>query len=191
MQRDYPVNLRWAPFLLDPSIPAEGKPRTPQTTAETPRSPIEQAAEARGVAIRRGRTFTPSSRLALEAAEFAYDRGQHSDALHRALFKANFEDFEDIGDIDVVVRIASEQGLEADALRTALADGQYRERVDEQVAWARSAGVRGIPTFIFNYKYAISGAQEYSVFQRMLEQLGYPPPDGDAAHTSRDPDWAI
>lgn len=210
MQREYPVSVRWSPYLLDPSIPPEGKARTPQTSGDTPKSHLELMGEARGLTFRRGRTFTPNSHFALEASEFAYDQGQHSEGFHRALFKANFEDFDNIGDIDVLLGIASRHGMDGAELKQALLNGDYRDRVDEQIAWARSVGVTGVPTFIFDYKYAIVGAQEYEAFERVMGTLGYgegadgaeggedavgaraaQPPAGSTADSSDDPDWAI
>jgi predicted DsbA family dithiol-disulfide isomerase len=173
LQREYPVKVRWSPYLLDPSIPPEGKPRKPQTADDTPKSHLELMGEARGLTFRRGRMFTPNSHFALEASEFAYDVGQHSDGFHRALFEANFERFENIGDVDVLLGIASKNDIDGGQLRQALLNGDYRDRVDEQIAWARSVGVTGVPTFIFDYKYAIVGAQEYEAFERVMGTLGY------------------
>ncbi len=172
LRKEYPeVHVRWVPYLLNPTIPPEGQHRTPQTTADAPKSALELRGEAVGITFRRGRTFTPNSHLALEAAENAVEHGHDSDALHRALFKANFEDFENIGDIDVLVRIGSEQGLDGGELREVLESGSYRDTVDRAIEWARSVGVTGIPTFIFNEKYAIVGAQEYPAFQGVMAKL--------------------
>lgn len=213
MQRDYPnVNVRWSPYLLNPAIPPEGQPREPQTTADSPKSHLELMGETRGLTFKRGRTFTPNSHFALEASEFAYDHGQHSDAFHRALFKANFEDFENIGEIDVLARIASEHEMDGAQLRQALTNGDYRDKVDEQIEWARTVGVTGVPTFIFDYKYAIVGAQEYEAFERVMGTIasegggeGYDAPAESAQQAApqtadqppavdgpvKDPDWAI
>ncbi len=180
MQREYQVTTRWMPYLLDPTIPPEGKPRSRRTAPDDPLTPMEQRGQAGGLTFTRGGVLTPSSHLALQTAEFANDHDLHSDGLHRALFKAHFEDLENIGEPDVVVRIASEHGIDGEALREALDSGTYRERVDEQIEWARSLGVTGVPTFIFNDKYAIVGAQEYPVFQRVMAELGYSPRGEDA-----------
>ena len=194
LQREYPVDVRWAPYLLDPTIPPDGKPREPQTRADTPKSHLEEMAEARGLTFKRGRSFTPNTHLALETVEFAYDHGQHCDDLHRALFKANFEDFDNLGDADQLVRIASDHGIDGDELRQALDSGQYRTQVDEQIQWARNVGVTGIPTFIFDYQYAMVGAQEYPAFQSAIERVLKRSEGEDAAadgSTTGDPDWAI
>ena len=196
LQSEYPIDVRWAPYLLDPTIPAEGKPRKPQTDADTPKSHLEEMAESRGLTFTRGRTFTPNTHLALETVEFAYDHNHHSDGLHRALFKANFEQFENLGDAGQLVRIASDHGIDGDELRQALDSGQYRGQVDEQIQWTRTVGVTGVPTFIFDYKYAMVGAQEYPAFQSMIERVlklseGEDAATSGSAAADGDPDQAI
>ena len=180
LQREYPVTVRWAPYLLDPTIPPEGRERTPSARGNEMRSQLEERAEAGGLVFRPNRTFTPNSHLALQTTAFAIDRGRHSDALHRAIFKAHFEDSENIGDIDVLVRIVGEHGLDTGELRDALAGGAHREQVDEQIQWAQSVGVTGVPTFIFNDRFAMVGAQEYPAFQGVMQELGHPPRGNDA-----------
>ena len=178
LQRDYPVTIKWSPFLLDPSIPPEGRTREPYTKPGDPPTHLEVRGERNGIEFRRGRTYTPNSHLSLETAAFAEDAGIDPMPLHRALFKAHFTDMENLGDIDTLVRIGSEVGLDPAALREALESGQYRQQIDNQLAWAHSLGVSAVPTFVFNDRYAIVGAEEYPAFQRVMEYLGYPPPPG-------------
>src|SRR5690606_11398423 len=99
--------------------------------------------------------------LALQASEFAHEHGDTPTviAYHRALFKAYFTDFEDLMDVEVLVKHARAVGLDGDALRAALADGTYRAQVDEGIEHSYAIGVQGIPTFILNDQYAIVGAQ--------------------------------
>ncbi len=171
-KRDYPdAEVRWVPFLLDPSIPPEGRARKPSTNADTPKSALELRGEASGIEFRRGRSFTPNSHLALEFAEYAQEQGLLTDALHRALFKAHFTDFDNLGDLDTLIRIGADHGLDTDDLRDSLTTGRYRDQVDAGIEWARTVGVTGVPTFIFNEKYAVVGAQEYPVFQQVMERL--------------------
>jgi len=172
--REWDVDLRWAPFLLDPSIPPQGRERARQTTPDTPKSHLELRGEQAGLEFRRGRTFTPNSLLALQAGEYAQHHGtpEQVTAFHRTLFKANFTDFEDLSDVAVLVRIAGEHGFDSDDVRDALATGRYREQVDQGIAHSYEIGVTGIPTFIFNDRYAIVGAQEYDTFEMALTRLG-------------------
>ena len=168
------LEVRWVPFFLDPTIPPEGRTRQPQTSTDTPKSHLELRGEASGITFRRGRTFTPNSHLALQLNEFAYDHGatpEQANSLHRALFKAHFDDFDNIGEIDTLARIAGEQGFDAAEAQAALEADTYRDEVDTGIQWSRGVGVTGIPTFIFNQQYAVVGAQEYEVFEQVMQRL--------------------
>lgn len=165
------MQVRWAPYLLDPSTPPEGKPRKPQTRPDDPPSHMEQMGLDLGLTFSRGRTWTSNSHLALEAAEYAAET-PHAAAFHRAMFKAYFEDLEDIGNIDTVVRIGESAGLDGADLREALQTGAYRQQVDDGIQWAREVGVSGVPTFIIADKWAVVGAQDYNVFESLMAKLG-------------------
>lgn len=174
LERDYEVNVRFAPFLLDPTVPPEGKERRRHTAPDSPPTPIEERGERLGIRFTRGRERTSYSIPALQAAEFAADHGD-GHAFHRAMFKAYFEDLADISQTDVIVDAAKAADLDPDAVRRSLETGEYAERVDEGIAWTRAIGVSGIPTFIFEGKYALVGAQEYDVFQSFMSRLGKEP----------------
>lgn len=177
MQREYPVEVRWAPFLLDPSIPPEGRSRQPMTKPGDPPSHLETRGERSGLLFARGRTFTPNSHLSLELGHWAQEQGHDGD-LHRKLFKEHFSDLGNLGDIDTLVRVAADAGLNGDEARDVLETRRYREAVDQGIEWAYAIGVTAVPTFIFNDRYAIVGAEEYPAFQRMMERLGHPVPPG-------------
>ena len=166
--------LEFAPFFLDPSIPPEGRPRTPTTTPDTPPSAMELRGESLGIKFARGRTFQPHTHLALEAGEWVSANGDTEQVIefHRRLFRVHFTDHESLMDIEVLVREAKASGLDGDALRAALQSGEIREAVDDGIAQANAIGVTAIPTFIFDGKYAVVGAHEYPTFVRVLEQLG-------------------
>lgn len=181
LERDYPVDISWAPFLLDPSVPPEGRTTTPRQQPGDPPSPVEQRAESAGLHFQRGRTFRPNSHLALETATFAQETNashEVQEALHKALYGAHFETLENIGDIDTLVRLGTEAGLDGTALREALEQRTYRDQVDEEIGMVQELGVSAVPTFIFNNEYAIVGAETYPAFQRMMEHFGYAPPEG-------------
>ena len=160
--------MQFTPFLLDPTTPPEGKPRTRVTQPGDPPTPIEQRSEGLGITFTRGRTWTSNSHLALEAAEFAAEHGDRT-RFHRAMFKAYFEDLADIGDIDVVVGVGASVGLPEAELREALTSGKYRAEVDEGVQWAQQSGVTAVPTFVLGEQYGIVGAQDRRVFENVLQ----------------------
>jgi predicted DsbA family dithiol-disulfide isomerase len=71
----------------------------------------------------------------------------------------------------VLCRIGEASGLEANALREALNDGRYSAEVEKQIAWTRAAGITGVPTFIFEEKFALVGAQDYEVFRDVAQRV--------------------
>jgi predicted DsbA family dithiol-disulfide isomerase len=93
---------------------------------------------------------------------------------HKRMFKAYFEDLEDIGKLDNVVRIGSDAGLDEASLRQALEEGRYREQVDSGINWSRRIGVTAIPTFVFNQKFAMVGAQEIDQFRYIMNEIEAP-----------------
>jgi predicted DsbA family dithiol-disulfide isomerase len=140
---------------------------------DAPPTPTELRAEHLGIKFTRGRTWSSNSYLSLQAAEFANEHGDMW-RFHRRMFKAYFEDLEDIGDLDTVVRIGVDAGLDGAELRAALEDGRYREPVDEGITWSRRIGVTAIPTFVIDQQYGIVGAQELPAFRQALKEIGHP-----------------
>lgn len=177
--QDYDVEVQFAPYLLDPTTPPEGKPRRPQTSPDSPPSYLEEWGERMGIKFSRGRTHTSNSHLALEAAEFATEHDKGWD-FHKAMFKAYFTDLEDIGQVETLLRVGESVGLDRDALHVALTDRRYQQGIDEDIAWARSVGVTAIPTFVFEGRLGMVGAQEYDAFERMMQQVGARPRSLDA-----------
>ena len=81
------------------------------------------------------------------------------DAAKEALFAAFFKDGEDIGDTGVLARIAGEIGLNAALVAELLETDRDVEAVRKEIQFFRDLGVTGVPTFIFNGRFAVSGAQ--------------------------------
>ena len=168
--------MQYAPFLLDASVPLEGRPQPPSSGKKSEaRAYMEGRAAALGLRFSEGRTHRSSSIPALQAAEFAADHGECAEVFHRRVFDAYFDELEDIGNVDTLVRLGEEAGLPGDELRQAIEDEAYKERVEEAVEGARLAGVRSVPTFIFDEQYAVVGAQEYETFQAVMKELGREP----------------
>jgi predicted DsbA family dithiol-disulfide isomerase len=110
----------------------------------------------------------PRSRRAHEAAQWARCRGKfrkYNDALFRALFQRG----EDIGNTDVLTRIASDIGLEGDDLLEALDKDLHLENVLADEEEAKKLGLRGVPAFIANRKIALSGVQSLESLQKFVE----------------------
>lgn len=144
------------------------------TNPGDPPTALEARGAALGITFTRGRTRTSNSHLSLEAAEFAIEEHPAVD-LHRPMFKAYFEDLEDIGDLDTVVRIGASAGLPEADLRAALETGRYRQQVDDGLHWSHEIGVSAVPTFVIDDRFAVVGAQELDVFEDVLKRLGHTP----------------
>lgn len=122
----------------------------------------------------------PNSRKALMLAELARERGGF-EVLHPRLFDAYWARGQDIADEEVLVEEGVAAGLEADAVREALRDGRYLERIEEQTRTALQLGAGGVPAWLIDARLLVPGAQPHDVFTRVLERLGHAPVDGESA----------
>ena len=86
------------------------------------------------------------------------------------LLKAYFIDGEKIGTDDVLLRIAVEAGLSRDRVKEVLDSDEFAEDVKMDIGEAGQLGVKGVPFFVINRKYAISGAQPVDAFAEALRQ---------------------
>lgn len=112
-----------------------------------------------------------NSHRAFELVEFARGNGGEPD-IHRALFHAYFTEERNIGDLDVLADVGSRVGLNPSAVREVLESGRYAGAVDEEIGWAREVGISSTPTFVFDERYAVVGAQEYPVLEQVMTRLG-------------------
>lgn len=80
------------------------------------------------------------------------------------MFRAYFEQGHDVGDLDTLVGIALRSGLDPLRTRRFLLSDEGRQEVVAADVYARRLGINGVPCFIVNRKYAVSGAQPPSAF---------------------------
>lgn len=161
--------MEWKAFELRPGTPPEGMPRPvkPGETGELSEN-VKHLADEIGLKMIRP-SFTPNSRPALEAAEYAKEKGKF-EAFHLAVFRAFWEDAKNIGLHDVLKEIAESCGLDGAELMRALDEGRYTAMVVKQDAEAHEMGINGIPAYIVG-RYFIEGAQPYTVFQKAMGLL--------------------
>lgn len=105
-----------------------------------------------------------------ELLHFAKSHGLQLELSER-LFRAYFTEGRHVGRIDELVELAAEVGLDADAARGALESGRYADAVQADLAQAVAYGVNGVPFFVFEGKYGVSGAQPAEVFSQVLTQV--------------------
>jgi predicted DsbA family dithiol-disulfide isomerase len=113
------------------------------------------------------RPILSNSRPALLAAEFAREQGKFQ-SFHEAVFAAYFSHGLDIGDLDVLKQLATDAGLDADAMADAVASGKHLPMLERAKEEAARLGVTGVPTFFIDEKRSVVGAQSLDVFRKTL-----------------------
>lgn len=184
LSSEFDLAIEWKPYELHPEIPGEGI--DPERLFGSRRRGDDYMGMLRDEGASEGLTIQAPPRIAnsaaaLEATEFARDSGpEQFDCLHHRLFEAYFSEGRNIGERSVLLDLAGECGLDKVALGEALEDRRYRARVRESIELARGAGITGTPTFIFDDRFALVGAQSYDVFRSVTERIlkkraeGYP-----------------
>lgn len=174
-------------FQLDPHAPAEPRP-VREVLARKYRATDAQvrAMGARVEAIAAADGLTPyvtvdnlggNTRLAHELLALASDRGLEAAAWAR-LYRAYFADQRSIFDVDALVALAEEIGLDPADARAALTDGRYRARVEADGREAQALGATGVPFVVVDRRYAIPGAQPVETFLAVLERAWRDRPAG-------------
>lgn len=150
-------------------MPAPEYVRRAATSAAGDR--LRQMAEESGRTIVFNAEWTPNSRRALEASEYAREQGKH-EPFHRAVFQRFYGEGKDLEDWAVLRDAATELGLDPDALQAATETGRYRPVVDAHIQAAHRVGITGVPAYILGDRYLVMGAQPYQVFQQVMNELG-------------------
>ncbi|QMU27766.1 DsbA family oxidoreductase [Adhaeribacter radiodurans] len=92
-------------------------------------------------------------------------------AVAKALFEANFTHGKNMNDPAVLSQIGQEQGIPAERLENFFASEEGKNEVKSMEKWAQQVGISGVPAFIINDQYLISGAQPAETFLQVFEQI--------------------
>ena len=105
-----------------------------------------------------------------ELLHFAKAHGKQLELAER-LFRAYFVEGRHIGRVEDLADLAAEVGLDRAAAVSALESGQYLDAVRADQATAAEYGINGVPFFVIDGKYGVSGAQDAQTFAQVLEQV--------------------
>ena len=176
------VEVRWHAFELRPEPVAIPDPED-ESLHHTWETSVYPLATERGV-LMRFPPVQPRSRKAFEAAFFARESGRF-DVVHRAIYKAYFEDGIDIGDIDALLDVAATCGIDPESLEEALLGDELTDAVIEDEEFAKTLGVTGVPFSVLSRDgigdqeppppIALRGAAPVQHFEAAVERLF---PDG-------------
>lgn len=177
-REDIDFQVQWHPFQLDATIPQGGMDRKeyvnnkfgPERAKEIYIN-ITNVGKAENIpfamdAIGRSPNTVDCHRLIYWAQ--AEDR---QDAVVEHLFKLFFTEGQDIGDHEVLLKVAGDAGMDVDKTRDLLASDTDKDTIQKGVAHAHEIGVQGVPFFIVGGKYAVSGAQDPASLLQVVDKV--------------------
>ena len=165
-----PVEIRWRPFQLDPTLPPGGKDRKTylsekfggEEKAQSIYANIKLAGDAEDIEFDfNAIAVSPNTLDAHRLIRWAGALGPGvQDKVVRKLFALFFEQGVNIGQHAVLINVAAECGMDASIVESLLATDADVEAVKSEIATANRMGINGVPCFVIDNKYAVMGAQD-------------------------------
>jgi predicted DsbA family dithiol-disulfide isomerase len=172
----HPVEVEWKSFQLDPDATSGPAGHQAARLAEKYGRSVEQAqqmldsmtatAATEGLDLHFDKAHSASTLDAHRVLHLAHEKGLQ-DAVKERLLRAHFTDGEAVDDRPTLLRFAAEVGLDA---APAFSDDRYGEAVQADISEARALGISGVPFFVIDRRYGVSGAQTPEVLLSALEQ---------------------
>ncbi len=173
------VKITWKSFQLDPTLETRADMNSIDYFVEAKGVSKEQArqmfsgatqmAKEVGLDFNLGDSVLANSFRAHKLIQMAKSEGL-GDEIEEALFKAHFEDAKNIDNPEVLVEIAASIGMNAAEVKQMLESDDFDYEVNQDEMEARNIGVTGVPFFVFDDRYAVSGAQPTEAFLQTLEK---------------------
>jgi predicted DsbA family dithiol-disulfide isomerase len=174
------VQVIWRSFQLDPSLTTDTTKSVPQSLSEkkgwSPKETAEMIAYVTEMAQKVGleyhfdKAVVANSLDAHRFSHFALSKGKQIAAEER-LFAAYFSEGKNTADHEVLADLGAEIGLNPAEIKQALSTDAYLADVKNDLEMARQFGINSVPFFVFNRKYAVSGAQDPQVFLETLQKV--------------------
>jgi len=174
------ADIEWRPFQLSPDMPREGRNRLEhyqeifgRERAEQIMSNMRVTGEEEGIDFGSSPdAMSPNTLSAHTLLQWAIDMPDvDADALAEALFHAHHVDCADLGSHEVLADIAAAAGMDADEARARLAAKDDEDRVQAAIEQSQARGVTGVPFFIIDGRYGLSGAQPPEVLTDAFRQI--------------------
>lgn len=174
------VEIEWKSFLLNPDLTSDPsvsifqylseKKGFPEEQARQMMSQITESGSAVGLEYHFNEVILANTLKAHQLLHESRVQGlQHE--MEERLFEAHFVEGKNIDDVNILLELASEIGMDNTALDVKILTGQYSNEIQSDLDLAQQFGVRGVPFFVFDRTYAISGAQEPASFLKTMEQV--------------------
>ena len=173
------VEIEWKSFQLDASFKSSPEDNIvnhlaikygkDKTWAQEMVDNMTQNAKDSGLDFHFEKAILANSHNAHRLLHFA-KKHQLGNALKELLLKAYLTDGKDVDDLETLILLGEEVGLDKKEVAEVLHSDKYSQEVHEDIAMAQEIGVQGVPFFVLDNKYAISGAQPEETFLKALEQ---------------------
>ena len=175
---DYDVQVNWKPFQLDPTIPLEGLDRNTYLTnkfgslsnVDGMLKRLESAGSPLGI------NFTWMERVpnTLRLHNLLHEASKEGFAneLKEAFFKAYFEDVVDMSSEEEIIKIMAKFDWSAERSRDVMNSEDIAYQVNQDIREVQNRGVSGVPFFIINNQFGISGAQPPHVLEQWIRSTG-------------------
>jgi len=171
------VEVVWRSFQLDPSAPdrpvetvAEHLGRKYGGGPEAGRSMIERTS---ALAAQEGMSWRQAESLrvgTLDAHRLLHAAGELRGELKEALLHAYFAEAQNVADHETLTRIATSVGLDEVQVKDVLTSDRYADEVEADVRQAAAYGATGVPFFVFDQRFGVSGAQPVATFRQVLDR---------------------
>ena len=174
------IEIEWKSFQLDPNFIASEGDNLAEHLAEKYRKDQEWALESlkntAQTAANSGLEFhfekvTMANSFNAHRLLHLAKQQQLGSELKELLFKAYFTDGKDVNDTETLKELAIKAGLEAQTIDSVLTSDAFDKEVQQDILRAQQIGVQGVPFFVFDDKYAVSGAQYEQTFLNVLEKV--------------------
>ncbi len=174
------VSIEWKSFELDPAAnPPKGVPAVELLARKYGRDinwAKEMNANVTAMAQKSGLDFhleklVPANSFNAHRIIHLAKKSGKQDQMKEALLNANFVEGKDIADNETLVTVATSIGLAESDVRRVLSSQEFGSDVRQDEQQARELQISGVPFFVFNNKYAASGAQPVEAFLEILSKL--------------------
>ncbi|MGH1489641.1 MAG: DsbA family oxidoreductase [Acidimicrobiales bacterium] len=172
------VEVRYRPFMLDPNAPTEAQPVRqayekkfggPQAAAKILNTVTTEAA-GEGLEFNMDIAQRANTLSAHRLLVFAEQQGRQVE-LKELLMQAYFTDGVDVGDQQSLLACAVEAGLDGDAAKAWLDQDSGRAEVAASLEFCAENGITSVPTYVFDRRVAVPGAQPVETFARLLQRV--------------------
>ncbi|HLV50597.1 MAG TPA: DsbA family oxidoreductase, partial [Flavobacterium sp.] len=130
---------------------------------------VTEMAKNAGLEYHLDQSIMVNSQKAHQLIQFAKSKNLGNEIEER-LFKAFFTEGKNVADIEILTQLGKEIGLDENELQTAFTDERYKYQMTQDIQEGQNLGVKGVPFFVFDRKYGVSGAQPAEAFLETISK---------------------